>query len=369
MIKVLCLPLLQIPSGHHQAADTIIHAVLDIFPSASCEKAEILSYRSEILEKLISSTYLKWIGYFPAMYSWIYRFSVCRNTSGQKHFKLYEQLYLQAMKTLIEERDPDLIICTHALPSYLVSKLKRSGKITIPAVNAYTDFFIHQLWGTGSIDYHLVGHPAMKELLKQRSVEPERIFMTGIPFHKEITKRAEHRTIREPFSIFIAGGSLGIGPILSLLDKIGANQHLHYTVLCGRNAELYRRIKKRDHPRITPLPYIDSRAEMNMLYDQADAIITKPGGVTITESLAKRLPVFIYHSLPGQEEINYIELEKLGVVHSLMEKHNRKPLEQQLFSYLTNSDLMDQWRRAMDEYHKENFKDELNETLKSIIFP
>ena len=45
---------------------------------------------------------------------------------------------------------------------------------------------------------------------------------------------------------------------------------------------------------------------MNVLYDKADAIITKPGGITITECLWKQVPIFVYEALPGPEEMNFL---------------------------------------------------------------
>lgn len=36
----------------------------------------------------------------------------------------------------------------------------------------------------------------------------------------------------------------------------------------------------------------------------ADMIITKPGGLTVTEALACNIPLVIFDAIPGQEEEN-----------------------------------------------------------------
>ncbi len=36
----------------------------------------------------------------------------------------------------------------------------------------------------------------------------------------------------------------------------------------------------------------------------SDLIITKPGGLTVTEALASNLPLLVFNSIPGQEEDN-----------------------------------------------------------------
>ena len=44
----------------------------------------------------------------------------------------------------------------------------------------------------------------------------------------------------------------------------------------------------------------------------ADLVITKPGGLTTTESLASGLPLIVIDPLPGQEEENAKFVEKNG---------------------------------------------------------
>ncbi|YAR63655.1 hypothetical protein ACUIAK_14610 [Bacillus cytotoxicus] len=111
-----------------------------------------------------------------------------------------------------------------------------------------------------------------------------------------------------------------------LIDQIGMETSIHFYVLCGKNKKLYQKIQRLQREYIIPLPYITSREEMNKLYDLIDAIITKPGGVTISESLFKRKPIFIYHVLPGQEEINLQQLKKLGVIIPLNKVTGKKKL-------------------------------------------
>jgi processive 1,2-diacylglycerol beta-glucosyltransferase len=105
----------------------------------------------------------------------------------------YEVLFLNHLKKAISETNPNVIICTHALPSYLLSRLKAVGELKIPVINVYTDYFIHHLWGVEEIDYHFVGHPYMKEFLQKKGVQESRIFVTGIPIHPKITKNANKK--------------------------------------------------------------------------------------------------------------------------------------------------------------------------------
>lgn len=72
---------------------------------------------------------------------------------------------------------------------------------------------------------------------------------------------------------------------------------------------------------------------MNHLYEQVDAIITKPGGITISEALKKRLPIFVHSALPGQEQIN---LKKLIREKLIIQLNEDMTLEDQIASVLEN---------------------------------
>ncbi|MDQ7862230.1 hypothetical protein RCO48_18150 [Peribacillus frigoritolerans] len=90
-----------------------------------------------------------------------------------------------------------------------------------------------------------------------------------------------------------------MGGILNLGDELKNSTDFDYLVLCGNNNKLYEEINTWNLPHIKPLPYISSRSEMNKLYEEVDAIVTKPGGVTISESLRKKASDFCSFQTSG----------------------------------------------------------------------
>lgn len=315
MKRILFMPFLQLPSGHHQVADAIIDSLESDY---ECQKIDILHYSYGKIEALVSSIYLKWIHLFPKTYSWIYRKSVFQQMKQDKNYRLYEFLFKRFVHKLIIETKPHLIICSHALPSYMLNKLKEKRLLDIPVINVYTDYFIHTFWGIHEIDYHFVAHQKMKLYLLEKGVSEEKIFVTGIPVHPKLREKSIRKTDMDTgFTCTIMGGSLGVGAIEELVSTLLETKQMTFQILCGKNNRLYEKINVLRHPRIIPLRYISSRSEMNALYEQTDLVITKPGGVTISECLRKRIPTFIYHALPGQEEINLQELLDLGLVVKL----------------------------------------------------
>ena len=63
-------------------------------------------------------------------------------------------------------------------------------------------------------------------------------------------------------------------------------------------------------------------------------VITKPGGLTTTESLASNLPMIIINPIPGQEEENAEFLENNGVGIWIKKNDN---IKEKLESILCNS--------------------------------
>lgn len=335
MYRVLFMPFLQIPSGHHHVADTIRYQLQEISPDFHCEKVDILSHCFGKVESFISSFYLQWIRTLPGVYSKIYKASVNGN-AWDKRYYIYEMLFLKKVFDLVQRTDPDVIICTHALPSYLLDLLKRKKKWSKPVINVYTDYFINDLWGMKHIDYHFAPSAHSKQLLMERGIEEEKIFVTGIPVHPVFKQEKKKRKNAGDWCVLISGGNMGAGSVERLVRTLNPTGSVQYYVLCGKNKALYQSMKQLNHPSIYALPYIDSKEKMNQLYDEADAIITKPGGVTVTECLWKQLPIFVYEALPGQEEFNLNYLSKQGLIYHPADWDAKKPTEERIIEVLTN---------------------------------
>ncbi|MBT2665674.1 galactosyldiacylglycerol synthase [Bacillus sp. ISL-4] len=351
MKKILFLPLFRMQSGHHQVAEALMDMLKKHTNGVTLKKVDLLSYTSNSLEKMITTGYLKWIRYAPETYNLAYKNLFYVSLPKERSFKWYQYIFLKKMEQLIAEEKPDLIVCTHGFPSYLLSQLKIKGKCNIPIINVYTDFFINNVWGSKGIDFHFLPTQELKEkLIIKNQIPKHSMMVTGIPVHEEITKRARVLKNADRPKILISGGNSGLGGILNLADELKKSTDFDYYVLCGNNKKLYDAIDTWDLAHINPLPYISSRLEMNKLYEEVDAIVTKPGGVTISEALQKRLPIFVHSMLPGQEEINLQYLKDHKLVFEL--NHNL-PFEKQILSILKDHKKMDQWEISIESYQKE----------------
>jgi UDP-N-acetylglucosamine:LPS N-acetylglucosamine transferase len=191
---------------------------------------------------------------------------------------------------------------------------------------------------------HLVPSKDTKEQLIKASIPEENILITGIVTNDKFLKRKKEKSEKEKVHILVAGGSLGLGKQLSSLKDCVDSKLVEYRVLCGSNSKLYEEIDSLNSDSIKPLSYITSPEQMNHLYNWADALITKPGGVTISEAIKKKLPIFIHSVLPGQEEVNMDYLAKRGLVRKL---NNNVLIEEQILSVLNNPIALFDIRKSM----------------------
>ena len=366
-MKVLLLPLFRMPSGHHKAAEAIVGHLSNIEAEIEVKTVDCLSHFHSGIETMISNTYLKWINRKPALYSkfyhsFIYSSNHKDHTSSRFSLCFWDNYFAWRLEKFLKEEQPDLIICTHCYPSKLLNHLKKRGKINFPVVNVYTDFFMNDIWGKEYIDFHFVPHQEAKEqLIKFYSLKQEQIFVTGIPVHPFFHEPPQ--SLSEGY-ILIAGGNSGLGNLTALINQLAtAPLQYSYKVLCGHNKKLYEQIRSLQHEKIEAIPYTNCRKQMNLYYDKAAAIITKPGGITVTEVLEKSLPVFILDTLPGQEEINCRYLKNQYLVYEL---DIQQSIEQQINDVINNEMEMSKWHKRLAYYQLE--KDaEIENSLLTVL--
>ena len=81
--------------------------------------------------------------------------------------------------------------------------------------------------------------------------------------------------------------------------------------------------------RVRVLPFTDKVPELMSI---SSVVITKPGGLTTTESLVSNLPIIVINPLPGQEEENALFLEQNNVGVWIRKDDNPEVILSQIFN-------------------------------------
>jgi len=308
--KVLLL-YITVLSGHHHAAVAVEKAIGILSPETVVKTINCFNYTNPILEKIIVRTYSGIIKRTPEV--WEYLYDNPKLVKKTQRFKdLIHRYNSSKMKSLIGEFEPDVIVCTQAFPCGMVADYKTSFNRDIPLVGILTDFHPHSYWIYEAVDRYVVASELTKAKLVENGIEPERICVLGIPIDLGFNARPETdklfknlRLVKGPKTVLIMGGSRGIGPIRRMVMALDrTDSDVQIIVVSGQNAKLYsyfaaksRRFKKK----VVVTKYAEN---INELMSISDMIITKPGGLTVSEALAKGLPIVIINPIPGQEAKN-----------------------------------------------------------------
>jgi processive 1,2-diacylglycerol beta-glucosyltransferase len=117
----------------------------------------------------------------------------------------------------------------------------------------------------------------------------------------------------ERFTVALMAGGAGVGAIDELAARLlRASDELQLVALAGRNADLLGRLKKlaKSWPRqLFPLGFTTT---VERVMSAADLVVTKPGGLTVSECLARHKPMLLVSPIPGQEERNADYLLEAG---------------------------------------------------------
>lgn len=328
MKKILFLPLLDsMPSGHHEAAEAVMEYASAYGENVICQKVDLLSEWNAMIETQAVKLYKSWIRQAPQVYGMIYRKSAQGSETPRSH-KLYELMFSRILKQIVEREQPDLIVCTHALPSYLINYLKEKGECEVPCINVYTDFFINDIWGISQIDMHFVPVPLLKRQLMEAGISKKRIFVTGIPVSLKI-ESGQQQPRSESSNLLIFGAGMKGERLMEDVQQAETAGEWRFQVVNGKKQKYAAQVQAGHFPNLHLLPDIASKEKMNALYNRSCALITKPGGILVSEALTKNLPIFVHDTLPGQEQVNLRFLQEQGVVFRIPKHANMIEFVQQ----------------------------------------
>lgn len=223
------------------------------------------------------------------------------------------------VKYLLDTK-PDVILSTHFFASEVIADLKTQGIINSKLITIITDYRAHSWWLGEGTDTYIVASEDAKRELERRKVVPSKIRVVGIPvepiFSKPLDRAKIFKTTNlrdDLFTILVIGGGFGVGPIEGITRVIAQiPKNIQVVVVCGHNDELVKRIEKlRGDLKLNMkvLGFIDNVYEYMEI---SDILISKSGGITVSESLAKDIPMVIISPILGQETGNSDFLIKNG---------------------------------------------------------
>lgn len=301
-------------AGHQKAAQALHEYLKTHNPeNAALKTIDILDYMSVPVKFLYSKGYIFLISRFPFLWYLIYRISFYFASAGFRAFLDY--MSAKKFVRLLKEERPQVLVSTHFLASSIISVFKEkfpgSG---MKFISIITDYNLHPLWIGNGVDIYIASCAYVRDELLKRGVCIDRIKPYGIPAGEVFYQAKEREVISKKlklnpskFTALVITGAIGIGPIEKIIDSLA--DKIQLLVVCARNKRLYKRVQEKKLNQVKVFGFIDYVDE---LMAASDIVLTKAGGLTITESLAKGLAMVFFSNIPGLETANARVIEKNG---------------------------------------------------------
>lgn len=338
-------------AGHVRAAEALIEAIRAKEPAAEITHVDFVAFWSKTINKVVKNTYIELIKHTPRLWGkFYYRTSKIQPDSILQRF--INGLGHREFLEYIKELHPDLIICTYPTIAGVLGQLRLKNILQTPIVTVVTDFAVHSHWIHPGVDLYIVGNQDVCNELTSRGIDPERVRITGIPVSPKFEVELDRRTIANSLNLLpdrpiflvmggaygVLGGAKGVCRILA-----EAEEPVQTLVVCGQDERLYRSLDGVVAETKNPIRRFGYVKNVEELMTVSDMIITKAGGLTVSEALTKRLPLLIYKPIPGQEEENACFVEKIGAARLA---ESEEELEEIIHFLLKHPQEMEKMRKA-----------------------
>jgi processive 1,2-diacylglycerol beta-glucosyltransferase len=302
-------------SGHQRAAAALAEAFAHK-QAGDVRVEDTLAYGSRVFRRAYTQAYRDLSERAPALWRLFYEGT---NLSDPQWVEITNRIRSLVerpggirLRQLVTRYAPDAIVCTHFLPVELLLRLKRRGRLPQPIYCVVTDVVAHGFWATPAIDGYFVASTLTRDQLITRGVAPAIIHVSGIPVDLVIAepKPVEAMRLRHGFPvdqplISLFGGGLDVERVrLLVAGMLARTLPGTLAVVAGRNAALTEALANLTHGPTLRLRSLGLISYVDDLVAASDLVITKAGGLIVSEVLARGRPLLLIDPIPGQEEWN-----------------------------------------------------------------
>lgn len=341
--------------GHKKAAEVVKSYLIEQNPNHKVMLVDTLKEVNWLADKFCCDGYQLVAKYTPGVFGAFYK-TADKDTPLADVVPALTAKMGKKLLPLLEQFQPDVILTTYHFSAQMISHLKGSGQIKTPLVSIITDYGPHRAWISPNVDAYVASDSGMVEKLTARGVPKEIIYPFGIPVERKFFLKQDKLSLRRyigldpalPTLLFMAG-SFGVRSVRKIYQEINAlPDPLQCIVITGKNKKLYRQFEQlvAQSPHKTKLVYFTSHVDLFM--HASDLLLTKPGGLTLSEALASNLPLAVFGAIPGQEEDN----ERFLLQHNMAISIRENTCGAIVSSLLRNPSRLDAMRGACESFDK-----------------
>lgn len=304
--------------GHNSTGKAILEVLKN--RGVDSEMVDALACFSKSFSKFICDWHAKLYRYAPGLWDVGYRTFEKHEmgTDEREMVSLLLTLGKKKLKALLEEGRYDAIVCTHVFSGMMVTELKKSWDLCPPCYFVATDYSCYPYTDCCDMDGYFIPANAVRSEYMEVGIPQDRLLATGIPVRQEFYEHGDKASAREILGlrqdatvVLLMCGSMGVGPIRKVAKKVAERlpSNAVLVTFCAKNKRLYKSMTEIGDPKIRVLGFTK---DVSTYMDAADMIITKPGGLSITESANKWLPMVLLHTIGGCENANFYYMMNRG---------------------------------------------------------
>jgi processive 1,2-diacylglycerol beta-glucosyltransferase len=306
-------------SGHVKAAEALARVMRGRPDVEEVLCDDSLDHTNVLHKQFYSTLYKNLSSMLPEFLGWWYETSEDPWVADKSRLALDLPQALPLMN-LVRDFRPDVILCTHFMPAGVMSWLISNGKLDASLGVVVTDFHFHAFWITRAFNWYFVAQEDDKIHMEALGLPPDRIKVTGIPVEPDfampvdvdaVLKRHGLQPGRPTF--LVVGGALGLSPATAVVRQLlNLDRDFQAVIVCGRNTEMQDDIVQLVKSRPGDFRVLGFTKEIPELMAASTMLLSKPGGMTTAEALARGLPMMILDPIGGQEERNADVLLEAG---------------------------------------------------------
>jgi processive 1,2-diacylglycerol beta-glucosyltransferase len=295
--------------GHIKVAEALEAAFKADKNNFEVKNIDLLDHSSALIKFLYGKAYIDVAKFFPELYAYSYK----KYEPIKKMLKprtVLDRLNFNDFFEIVDDFRPDIVIGTHFIAGMILAKMKAKKKYKV--VVTLTDYEFHPLWLVENTDLFTVATKEVAHSLEFYDIDPKKIIVSGIPIRPKFAQATNKKMLMKKYSldsslpiVFVFAGSSGAGSLRELIEESKRiKEKFQFVIVCGNNKKLEKELiqKQASDPRLKKVfGFVDF---MDELMACSSIFITKPGGLSVSESMAKGLPMILVDPIPGQEEAN-----------------------------------------------------------------
>ena len=296
--------------GHNAVAAALAESFRRL--GVSSDTADGLSFISQKASRFVSKWHTRFYRRYPKLYKAGYMSAENDAESNDRDNPVYRYMARGARRLdrAIQDGGYDAVVCVHVIPAMMMTELRRQHETGPVFCFVATDYTCSPTVGGCTPDVCVIPHEELAEEFVSCGIARETLLAAGIPVRAVFREQGDRAAARSELAlppegrhIVLMSGSIGCGPMADIAAELEKRMERgdFASVLCGSNRQMLYALRRRGFRRVEAVGFTNW---VHRYMDSADVLVSKPGGISITEAGTRGTPLLLADMVGGCETRN-----------------------------------------------------------------